>query len=102
MEINLLYFDDCPSWAAGLENLKAALLAEALEADIHLIKVETDNVAAERKFLGSPSFQVDGLDRWWQDREEYNLSCRLYATPHGIQGVPGVEMFRERLRTLRS
>jgi hypothetical protein len=28
MKIELLYFDGCPSWQAGLENLKAALQQE--------------------------------------------------------------------------
>jgi hypothetical protein len=36
MKIYLLYIDGCPSWQSGLENLKAALEAEELEADIQL------------------------------------------------------------------
>jgi hypothetical protein len=34
MQIDLLYFDGCPSWQGGLENLKAALAAEGSKAEI--------------------------------------------------------------------
>jgi len=37
MEIDLFYFEGCPSWQVGLENLKAALAAEGLEAHIRLV-----------------------------------------------------------------
>jgi len=99
MKIDLLYFDGCPSWQSGLENLKAALQAEGLEADIRLVRVEDDTEAARLKFLGSPSFQVDGLDLWTEERERYNLSCRIYNTSQGMRGAPTMEMLREKVRT---
>ena len=101
MQIDLLYFDDCPSWKAARKNLEAALLAEGLEPDIRLVRVETNQEASDQKFLGSPSFQVNGVDLWTEQRQDYNLSCRLYATPHGIDGAPSVEMLREKLRSMR-
>jgi hypothetical protein len=99
MEIDLLYFDGCPSWQAGLENLKAALKAEGLKAAIHLVRVEDDSEATRLKFLGSPSFRAEGVDLWPEERKRYNLSCRVYITPQGMKGVPTVEMVREKLRT---
>lgn len=99
MQIDLLYFDDCPSWEDALENLKAALAAEGLEADIHLVKVEGNDEATRLKFLGSPSFQVNGVDWWLEERKRYNLSCRIYTTPQGLKGVPTVEMLQEKLHT---
>ncbi len=101
MQIDLLYFDGCPSWEGGLENLKAALEAEGLEAEIRLLKVENDDDAARLKFLGSPSFCVDGADLWTEDRKRYNLSCRVYSTPQGMKGAPTVDMLREKLRAMR-
>jgi len=62
MQIELLYFDECPSWERGLENLNAAREAEGLEVDIRLVKVVDDNDAARPMFLGSPSFRVNGAD----------------------------------------
>jgi hypothetical protein len=98
MRIELLYFDGCPSWQLGLENLKAALAAEGLAADIQLVNIETDEDAVRLKFLGSPSFHVGGEDWWPEQRERYDLSCRVYQTPQGLRGAPTIEMLREKLR----
>ena len=99
MEIDLFYFDGCPSWEEALVNLKAALAAEGQEAEIRLVKVDDDKEAARLKFLGSPSFRVDGVDWWPEERKRYNLSCRVYSTPQGMKGAPTIEMLREKLRT---
>lgn len=99
MQIDLLYFDGCPSWQTGLENLKAALEAEGVFAEIRLVRVKNDD-AARLKFLGSPSFHINGQDLWPEERARYDLSCRVYATPQGMKGVPTVEMLREKLRAL--
>ena len=101
MKIELLYFDDCPSWQSGLENLKAALEAEGLEAGINLVKVSNDEDAARLKFLGSPSFCINGVDWWPEERNQYSLSCRVYLTPQGMKGAPTVEMLREKLRNFK-
>lgn len=101
MNIDLLYFDGCPSWQQGLENLKLALAQEGIEATIRLVQIKDNVEAAQWRFLGSPSFQVDGLDLWSEDRSTYALSCRVYHTPQGMQGAPTVEMLRQRLRAYR-
>jgi hypothetical protein len=102
MQIELFYFDGCPAWQEALENLKSALALEGLEAEIHLVMVEDNAEAARLKFLGSPSFRVDGMDLWPDERKRYNLSCRVYPTLRGLKGAPGVEMLREQLRSIRS
>lgn len=98
MKIDLLYFDGCPSWEGGMQNLMAALEAEGLEAEIELVNVKDEAQAAHWKFLGSPSFQVGGVDWWPEERADYQLSCRVYPTPQGMKGAPTVEMLREKLR----
>jgi len=98
MRIDLLYFDGCPSWQDGLENLKAALEAEGIRAEVNMVKVLDDATALEARFLGSPSFRINEQDLWPEERARYHLSCRVYATPQGMKGVPTVEMLRERLR----
>jgi hypothetical protein len=101
MQIDLLYFDDCPSWEGALENLKAALVAAGLEAEIRLVKVKNNDEATHLKFLGSPSFRVNGLDLWPEERKRYNMSCRVYTTPLGMKGTPTVDMLREKLLAVR-
>jgi hypothetical protein len=100
MKIDVLYFNGCPSWQQGLENLKAALAAEKLDAEINLVSVESDADAAHLKFLGSPSFQINGEDLWPEERKTFALSCRVYATPGGMKGSPDTEMLRQKLKTL--
>lgn len=99
MKIEILYFDGCPSWQEGLENLKAALATEGLDLPVQLIKVLNEVDAERLKFLGSPSFRVDGVELWDVERENYALRCRIYRTPQGMRGTPTVDMLREALRS---
>jgi hypothetical protein len=99
MKIDLYYFDGCPSWQPGLENLRSALALEEARAEINLVNIRSDEDAQRLRFLGSPSFVVDGEDLWPESREEYHLSCRIYMTPAGFRGAPTVEMLRGKLAT---
>lgn len=101
MTINLLFFDGCPSWNTALTNLQAALKEEQLDYSINPIKVEADQEAATIKFLGSPSFQIDGKDFWPENRSTYSMNCRVYKTPSGLQGWPTIEMLRQKLINIR-
>ena len=83
-----------------MKNLMAALEAEGLEAEIHMVNVADNQEAARLKFLGSPSFQVNGVDLWDEARQGYDLSCRVYLTPEGMKGAPTTEMLREKLRAV--
>jgi hypothetical protein len=102
MQVDLLYFDGCPSWEDAMRNMMAALEMEGLKAEVRLIQVNDDNKAVRLKFLGSPSFQVDGEDLWSEHREQYALSCRVYVTPQGMKGAPTTGMLREKLNALKS
>jgi hypothetical protein len=100
VKIDLLYFDGCPSWQAGLEKLRSALQALGLETSMELIQVMDNDDAARRKFLGPPSFCVNGVALWEEKRDTYSLSCRVYATPEGIKGSPTVSMLQEAIRRI--
>lgn len=101
MRIDVLYFDGCPSWQTGVDNLRAALHAEGLDWPLALVRVSDDDEAQRLHFLGSPSFHLDGQDLWPEAGSEYGMSCRVYRTPVGMRGWPTVDMFRERLRALQ-
>ncbi len=101
MKIELLYFDECPSWKNGLKNLETVLQEEDLIASVEMVKVTDDGNASRLKFLGSPSFRIDGHDLWPEERENYSLSCRVYPTPEGIKGFPTVTMLREQLKQFK-
>ena len=101
MNIDLLYFDGCPSWQRSLENLKTALKTEKLDASVVLVEVKDNDDADRLKFLGSPSFQIEGQDLWPEDRGFYSFSCRVYDTPDGMRGFPTVKMLREKLIAMK-
>ena len=101
MKIEILYFDGCPSWETGLKNIKAALQEEGLSASVEMVKVMDDDDVARLKFLGSPSFRVDGVELWPEEREIYSLSCRVYSTTEGIKGFPTIAMLREQLKQFK-
>lgn len=100
MIIELLYFDGCPSWQTGYDNLIIALLSERLDVTVNLVEITDNADAATKKFLGSPSFRVNGMELWGEERESYSLSCRVYATPDGLKGSPTVEMFKQKLSSM--
>ena len=101
MQIELLYFDGCPSWEDGLNNLEAALKEEDITSSVERIKVDDDEEANRLRFLGSPSFRVNGQDLWHEERDTYSLSCRVYPTPDGIKGYPTMAMLREKLSFIK-
>lgn len=98
MKIELLYLDICLSWEKGVQNLKTALQLESINADVDLVKIQDGIEATRFKFLGSPSFRLNGRELWPEERETYALSCRIYLSPQGAKGWPSVEMLREKLR----
>ncbi len=97
MKIDILYFIDCPSWQNALKNLQIVLMEEGIEISINPIEVKSDGEAIETKFLGSPSFQINGQDLWPEERSSYSMSCRVYRTPDGFRGWPTIEMLRQKL-----
>ncbi len=100
MNVELLYFEDCPSWESAMANLQTALAEEGLAAQIHVIKVQDAEEAQRREFLGSPSIHVDGVDLWPDERRGYFWGCRVYRTPEGLRGWPTIMMIREKLAGL--
>lgn len=100
LKIQLLYFDGCPSWQSALRNLHAALKAYGLDVSVELVQVMDNDDAAQRKFLGSPSFRINGADLWDEERGAYSLSCRVYATSDGMKGSPTVSMPEKEIRQM--
>lgn len=94
MEIELLYFEDCPNWEVTAAHLDT--LAEDfpdLELSRHL--VDTEEEAQRVQFRGSPSIIVDGVDVFAPDDAPVGLSCRMYQTPNGPAGSPTLEQLRD-------
>ena len=98
--IELLYFDDCPSWKNALEILNNTLSKLGYPEEVSIIKVETHEKAIEHRFVGSPTIRVNGEDLYPIDQTQYALGCRVYQTPDGFSGWPTAEILEERLQTM--
>ena len=95
MKVELLYFDDCPSWQDADQHLRA-LAAEFGDLRVEHRLVTTDDEAIRLGFFGSPSIQVDGVDLFEPSADaQPGLSCRVYRTPHGFAGSPTAEQLRD-------
>jgi len=98
MQVEVLYFDGCPTYRAAEKILGGVLAQEDAKADVELVAVNTEEQAHRLRFPGSPTIRVDGEDLFpVADRAGYALSCRMYATPEGPRGSPTAKMVRAAL-----
>ena len=90
MTIELLYFDGCPNHEVVLAHLHELLNKVEFTPDVVLRRIADDAAAQRERFLGSPTVRVDGRDiePGADDRDDYGMKCRLYATSKGLAGVP--------------
>lgn len=98
MKIQFLYFEGCPSYKNGLENLKQALKELNLPEDFEMINVDSDEKTKEYQFIGSPTIRINGKDIDPRAREAKITgyrACRIYQTEEGIQGAPTVKMIKD-------
>lgn len=100
MEITFRYWEDCPSHEKGLERLKQVLAEEGIDASITIEHVGTDEEARRLKFIGSPTFIVNGEDIDPPPDDAYcALTCRSYRLDDGrISPLPTADMMRRALR----
>jgi hypothetical protein len=91
MEIELDYFDGCPSWRTLDERLRSVLDAAGRTEAITYVRVETDEEARRLQFHGSPTILIDGRDPFDVPGMSVGLTCRLYRTPAGLAGSPTAE-----------
>ena len=98
MSIEILYYDECPTYRAAEETVRGVLAEQGIETTVELVAVNTDDEARQARFPGSPTIRVAGRDFFpVAERDDWRLGCRVYATPEGLRGSPPAEMFREAL-----
>ncbi len=96
-KIELMYFENCPSWKITYQYLDAILNYQKISTKIHLINVETNEDAVKYEFPGSPTIKVNGKDIFPTNQINYALGCRVYDTPQGFKGSPTKEMISKEL-----
>lgn len=100
MHIDFLYYEDCPSHDKALDRLKGVLQEQGVDADITVIKVETEAQAQELEFIGSPTIRVEGRDIDPPPPDAfYGLTCRAFRLEDDrISPLPSEHMIRAALR----
>jgi len=100
MNVEILYFEGCPSFATLLPRVREIVAEGGGDPDaIELRTVETFDVAQETRFLGSPTVRIDGvdIDPGAGGRDDFGLKCRIYwakaQTEHPILDDFGIEPY---------
>jgi hypothetical protein len=93
VQVELLYWEGCPSYPEARELLAEVLAARGVETDIRMREVTTEVEAEALGFPGSPTIRIDGRD---VDRagagSRPSLSCRIYYLPDGrVSPIPSRE-----------
>jgi hypothetical protein len=100
MTIELLYWEECPSYPEARQLLADVLAARGLDADVRMREVTTQEEAEALRFPGSPTIRIDGRDvdpKGAAARPA--LTCRIYNLPDGrVSPVPSREQLEEALR----
>ncbi len=99
MEIEVFVVPGCPNQRLAEEQLREALDGAGLPGETFTTRVITDQAEAERSgFTGSPTILIDGRDPFAEPGSSPSVACRIYRTPHGLAGAPGVDQLRQALR----
>lgn len=96
VELELLYFDGCPSWRHAWADLGDVLAELRIEASLKLTNLAS--LAPEERvgFGGSPTLRIDGRDLEGYDGPPLE-ACRVYLS-NGGQGWPDPERVKEAVR----
>jgi hypothetical protein len=98
MQIDILYFEGCPNHAPTVARVTQIAAEMGLTVSLREVQITTPEEAQQRRFLGSPTVFVNGVDIDPQARQQahYGLSCRVYP---GVSGLPPDDMIRTALQS---
>jgi hypothetical protein len=100
MNIEILYFPDCPDYLPAVEHVQKALRQEHVTAAIKHVEVLDAATAAATGFLGSPTIRINGMDvePFACTGGNAGMCCRTYRGGSSHEGAPSVALIREAIR----
>lgn len=99
MRVELLVVPDCPNEHQALELFRSVLTATGMSGELTTVVVDTEEAAVDRRFVGSPSFFIDGADLLPAPEAPPAIACRLYRSrAGGLTGLPSAEELEAALR----
>jgi hypothetical protein len=100
VNVELLWWEGCPSTERALEAVREALSELGLAGvEVHMREIATDGDAQTAGFVGSPTILIDGKDLVPAAADEtIGLSCRVYRRRDGrVSPIPDPDDLREAL-----
>jgi len=96
MRVSFLFYEDCPSHDLALERLREVLDEKGIDANVEVVKVESEEQAQELRFVGSPTILLNGQDIDPPPPDShYALTCRTYRLEDGrISPLPSPDTIR--------
>ncbi|MGH2954389.1 MAG: DF family (seleno)protein [Solirubrobacterales bacterium] len=100
MDVELLWWEGCPSTPEAIELVREELAALELDPEeLRITEIRTDDEADRARFVGSPTIRVDGRDIQAPDDQPVGLTCRVYRWRDGRTApLPERADVREALR----
>ncbi len=86
--IEVLFFEGCPHAKVAVELARTVATRLTPKVQVSQVNVESEDVAAQTRFYGSPTILVNGADvegREGREGPSTGISCRVYE---GGEGVP--------------
>lgn len=99
MQVELLYWEGCPSYPEAKTLLEEVLRERGIDAPVELREVRTHEEAVELRFPGSPTIRIDGRDVDPVGAQSTPaLTCRIYRFADGrVSPVPSRQQLEEAL-----
>jgi hypothetical protein len=90
IDVEFLWFADCPNHVAAREMLRDVLRERGLPVLSRDIDASDPATAERLRFPGSPTIRINGVDVMpgFSDPGDYTPRCRVYHTASGLRGVP--------------
>jgi len=100
IRIEILARQDCVNRRMARIVVDRAVAQSGIPVELEVVNVKTESQAEKRRFLGSPSVRVDGLDvePGSSGRTDFTLGDRIYRCGlGGVQGWPDERWIRSAL-----
>ena len=104
MKIEFLYSKATGRSKEVEEAVRMAIESTDPSIEVSYTEVDGSEDARDKRFLGSPSIRVDGIDVEYGDREpdEYQAGARYYNTPQGWKPYPHARLIANTILELEA
>jgi hypothetical protein len=104
MKIEFLYSKATGRSQEAEEAVRMAIESTDPSIEVSYTEVDGSEDARDKRFLGSPSIRVDGIDVEYGDREpdEYQAGARYYNTPQGWKPYPHARLIANTILELQA